>query len=340
MVAMYWPLAPRAAMLAWCGAAGACCWRCAWRTTCASGASRDADDATLLRWRAQLEGAGAGTGVDVGPGGVAVLGPGHALPPDGADAGRLQPAAWLRCNCWPRSSALFIAFICLVLVPTIVRIATDTQPALALAAGRHPERCCSSSLLIMGACATQRARPGDPAEVAHRQAGRAAARGDGRVRDGAPRRRGRQPRQDAVLRRRQPRPAPAAARDGPVRRGAAPAQPRPGGGLAGEQHQRVGGRAGRPVRRAARHHAHRHRRRRRQPGAGARCASCSRGCACTSSRPRSRRAWPCASTASSTWPSPTRCCSSASCATWSATPSATPTTAACSSAAGSAAASC
>ncbi|MCK7494624.1 MAG: hypothetical protein MZW92_28250 [Comamonadaceae bacterium] len=36
-----------------------------------------------------------------------------------------------------------------------------------------------------------------------------------------------------------------------------------------------------------------------------------------------------ASAASGTWRTPTRCCSSASCATWSATPSATPTTAAC-----------
>ena len=52
---------------------------------------------------------------------------------------------------------------------------------------------------------------------------------------------------------------------------------------AGEQHQRLGRRAGRPVRRAARHHAHRHRRRRGATPRRFRCASCSRSCACTSS---------------------------------------------------------
>jgi signal transduction histidine kinase len=50
---------------------------------------------------------------------------------------------------------------------------------------------------------------------------------------------------------------------------------------------------------------------------------------CTSSPRLSRRDWRCAFTASSASPTPMACCSSASCATWSATRSATPTDGAC-----------
>ena len=48
-------------------------------------------------------------------------------------------------------------------------------------------------------------------------------------------------------RRREPRPAPAAARDGPVRRGLARARARPRGRAARQQHQRIGRRARGPV---------------------------------------------------------------------------------------------
>ena len=170
-------------------------------------------------------------------------------------------------------------------------------------------------------------------EAAHRDARRAAARREGGGRRGAARGRGRQPRQDPVLHRRQPRPAPAAARDGPVRRGAAPAHPRARGGAARQQHQRIGRRARGPVLRAARHHPDRQRRRRGQSAELLESATSSASCACTSSRRRSRRGWRCASAAASTSRSPTRCWSSASCATCSRTRSATPPTARCWSAA-------
>ena len=86
--------------------------------------------------------------------------------------------------------------------------------------------------------------------------------------------------EDAVLHRRQPRPAPAPARDGPVRRGAAAAHARARGGAARQQHQRVGRRARGPVLRAARHHPDRQRRRRGQPRAASRWprSSASSGC--------------------------------------------------------------
>ena len=99
-------------------------------------------------------------------------------------------------------------------------------------------------------------------QAAQRGARRSAARREGGGRCGAPRGRGRQPRQDAVLHRRQPRPAPAAARHGPVRRGLARACARPRGRAARQQHQRIGRRARGPVLRAARHQPHRQRRRR------------------------------------------------------------------------------
>ena len=118
---------------------------------------------------------------------------------------------------------VFLAFLCLVLVPTIVRIATDTSQPW------HRQLAFILTLLFCitladGPHLRQRARPGDPLKARTDQLA-AQLRDEMAVAErGAPRRRGRQPRQDAVLRRRQPRPAPAAARDGPVCRGAAPAQ--------------------------------------------------------------------------------------------------------------------
>ena len=143
------------------------------------------------------------------------------------------------------------------------------------------------------------------------------ARREGGGRGGAAGGRGREPGQDAVLHRRQPRPAPAAARDGPVRRGAAPAHPRARGGAARQQHQRIGRCARGPVLRAARHHADRQRRRRGQPAE-------LRGRRHLPQAPPALRAdglregaRACASAAAGTSPSPTRCWSSGSCATWS-----------------------
>ena len=126
MVAMYWPLAPRARDAGLDRRCWPCCWRCAWRTTCASGASRDADDATLLRWRRSWK--------------VLVL----------AQASMWGLAVWLfwglgtpyhltalmlvvfslclaSVQLLATQQRLFIAFTCLVLVPAIVRIATDTS---------------------------------------------------------------------------------------------------------------------------------------------------------------------------------------------------------------------
>ena len=62
---------------------------------------------------------------------------------------------------------VFLAFICLVLVPTIVRIASDTSQSLALAAGGHRD----DALLrhrADGAHLRQRTGPGDRAQGAHR----------------------------------------------------------------------------------------------------------------------------------------------------------------------------
>ena len=108
-----------------------------------------------------------------------------------------------------------------------------------------------------------RCRSADRAEGAGRAAGRATARRKGGRRGGAARGRGGEPREDAVLRRRQPRPAPAAARAGPVRRGAAPAAATTTrwSQLVNSINE-LGRRARGPVLRAARHHADRHRRRR------------------------------------------------------------------------------
>ena len=105
------------------------------------------------------------------------------------------------------------------------------------------------------------------------------------------------------------------------------------GGAARQQHQRLGRRARRPVLRAARHHPHRHRRRRgasaalrgrRHPAQAAPALRADRVREGPGAAPARRR---------HAWCTPTRCWSSASCATWSATRSATPTTAACWSAA-------
>ena len=118
------------------------------------------------------------------------------------------------------------------------------------------------------------------------------------------------------------------------------AHPRARGGAARQQHQRIGRRARGPVLGAARHHPDRQRRRRGQPRALRARRDLPQGCACTSSRRRSRRGWRCASAAASTSRSPIRCWSSGSCATWSRTRSATPATARCWSAAGGAASAC
>jgi two-component system, sensor histidine kinase len=75
---------------------------------------------------------------------------------------------------------LYIAFICLLLLPAIVRIATDTtQPWHWQLAGILVLQFIA---LLDGPGAAQRARPGDPPEGAQREAGRAAAHRDGRVR--------------------------------------------------------------------------------------------------------------------------------------------------------------
>ena len=160
-------------------------------------------------------------------------------------------------------------------------------------------------------------------EAAQRGARRPAARREGGGRRGAPRGRGRQPRQDAVLHRRQPRPAPAAARDGPVRRGLARARPRSRGRAARQQHQRIGRRARGPVLRAARHHAASTAAASRSIPRTSSSPTSSARCGCISSRRRSRRGWRCASAAAGTSRSPIRCWSSASSATWSRTRSAT-----------------
>jgi two-component system, sensor histidine kinase len=164
---------------------------------------------------------------------------------------------------------VFLAFISLVLVPTIVRIASDTSQPWHLQLAFILTLLFFLTVLMartygsaLGQAIALKRRTDELARLRQQMRW---PRSPPSGRRGPPRRRGRQPRQDPVLRRRQPRPAPAAARHGPVRRGAAPAQPRPRGGLAGQQHQRERRRAGGPVRRAARHHAHRHRRRRREP---------------------------------------------------------------------------
>jgi hypothetical protein len=212
----------------------------------------------------QLEVAGAGAGRDVGRGRVALLGPGLAVPRAGADPDRLYLL--------PGIGAVAGNAVARVPGLHLHRAAACSrthrhrhQPALALATGDHPV-----ALVLHhradGSHLRQCVRPGDHAQGPHRRAGRPLAHrdgGDGRRaphrRRRAPRGRGRQPRQDPVLRRRQPRFAPAAARDGLVRRSTAQPQPRRRGGLARQQHQRKRRCAGRSLRRAARHHAHRHR---------------------------------------------------------------------------------
>ena len=95
---------------------------------------------------------------------------------------------------------------------------------------------------------------------------RARAReGGGRAR--AHRRRDREPLQDPVLRRRRPRPAAAAARDGTLRRRAHREGARPRSAAGREQHQRLGRRARGALQRAARHLEDRFRRAQGEPDA-------------------------------------------------------------------------
>ena len=112
---------------------------------------------------------------------------------------------------------------------------------------------------------------------------------------GAPGGRSGQPRQDPVLHRRQPRPAPAAACDGPVRRGAAPARATMSrwSHLVNSINDSVDALES-PVLRAARHHPHRHAAASRCTRSTSRWATSCASCGCTSSRRPSRRAWRCA----------------------------------------------
>jgi hypothetical protein len=79
---IFWPWQNlTGALLGWLGVVGACGW-CAWRTTCASGASAT-PTTPRCALAPQLAVLVLCQGAMWGAGGVAVLGPGHAVPPLG-----------------------------------------------------------------------------------------------------------------------------------------------------------------------------------------------------------------------------------------------------------------